>query len=805
MMHVNETKAAQNVARRRAWADRPEYRPMPRTRPQRSIQSSNPRRVRPDLEALEGRRLLAVTFSGPTPLPAGGTAQGIALADFDGDGNLDLAVAETGSNHLGVRLGRGDGSFGPSSSLATGSGPVDLAAADLDGDGRIDLIVTNFNSNDVSVMLGRGDGTFAPRADYSVGGGPRSVAVADLDGDGSLDLVVGNQGNDASLLYGRGDGGFDAAVGLGLQDQANGVAVADMNGDGRIDILVSGYFEVHLYLNQGPAGFPSRTSYNASGGGGAFVAVGDANGDGRLDVVHSNTANNYVSVFQGDGQGGLQGPFFYTVGPDPYYLSTGDYPYETALVDLDLDGNLDLLMATNRGFVVRAGLGDGTFGDRLDFSLEDDAVYLAVGDVDGDGKPDVVATDYAASRVLVFRNTTGEPPLVTLAVEGASLIEGDLGTTEAVITVRISQPTTVPVSVSYATAGGTATPGVDYTPVSGVVTIPAGSTTATFIVPVAGNFRVDGTRTVGVALSSPTGPATLDVSTAVLTILDDESPSTFQFRDALVVVDPASGLATVTVERDEARSDGVTVEYATFGGDAVAGVDYVPVRGVLRFALGQTAASFTVPILGDAAGRSGRSIGIVLDEPVGALGTPSAASILLAAAAPAPPPTEPGPPAPQQPDPYATLQAVAVDARRGGAVAMIRLAWTAALDPGTAQSLANYRLVGAGRDGRFGTRDDRRVAIRSARYDAVSRTVALVPRCARLGTSPLQLIVSASVTDARGYAVDGNGDGLPGGDSRTILHRGWFPRATPGAVAATTVPGSVSPGRAWKSTWIRRL
>ncbi|WP_337176204.1 FG-GAP-like repeat-containing protein [Paludisphaera sp.] len=767
---------------------------MPRPRQDRLVQATRPRRARPTFESLEDRRLLAIAFSGPTRIPTDGRAQGIALADFDNDGILDLAVAEIDSNRLGISLGRGDGTFVALGTVAAGSGPVDLAAADLDGDGRTDLIVTNYKSNNVSVMLGRGDGTFGPRTHYAVGGGPRSVAVADLDGDGALDLVVGNQGNDVSLLYGRGDGAFASAVGLGLNDQANGVAIADMNGDGRPDILVSGYFQVYIYLNQGPAGFPSRSSHTASGGGGAFVAAGDVNGDGRPDVVHSNTANNFVSVFLNDGRDGLEGPFIYTVGPDPHHPPTADYPFETALVDLDLDGHLDLLMATSRGLVARPGAGDGTFNNVLDFSPRDDASHLAVGDIDGDGKPDVVATDYAAGRVLVFRALPDAPPSVTLAIEDASVHEGDLGATGAVITVRISRPTTVPVSVSYATAGGTATPGVDYTAVSGVLTIPPGSTTATFVVPVAGNFRVDGTRTVGLSLSAPAGPATLGDPASVLTILDDESPSTFRFRDAQVVVDPASGLATVTVERDEARSDGVTVEYATIGGDAVPGVDYAPVRGVLRFALGQTTASFTVPILGDAAGRSGRLIGVVLTDPVGALGAPSAATIVLAAATSPPAPPPPPPP----PEPYTTVQSVAVDLRQGGALAAIRVAWSANLDPDTARSLANYRLVRAGRDGRFGTRDDRAVPIRSASYDAAGRAVVLVPRHARLGAEPLRLTVTASVTDARGYAVDGDGDGLPGGDSNTILRRAGIPRDTPGAPA---VPGS---GRPWKPGRMRR-
>ncbi|MEO8690623.1 MAG: VCBS repeat-containing protein, partial [Solirubrobacteraceae bacterium] len=124
-------------------------------------------------------------FTGPVEFPTANSAEGLAIADLDNDGSLDLAVAN--GNSVGVLLGAGLGGFAPAVDFATGTFPLSVAFADFNDDGRRDLVTANDGAANVSVLLGDGAGGFAPAVNHNVGSDPQSVAVGDFNGDGETD------------------------------------------------------------------------------------------------------------------------------------------------------------------------------------------------------------------------------------------------------------------------------------------------------------------------------------------------------------------------------------------------------------------------------------------------------------------------------------------------------------------------------------------------------------------------------------------------------------------------------------------
>jgi hypothetical protein len=233
------------------------------------------------------------------------------VGDFDGDTDLDLAVADYSSNDVSILLGNGDGSFGAAVNYAAGYSPVSVAVGDFDGDTELDLAVANVGISEqclpcppgsVSILLGNGDGTFAAAVSYGAGSYPNSVAVGDFDGDTDLDLAGADIGyNNVWILLGNGDGTFAAAVSYYRAGSVSiSVAVGDFDGDTDLDLVVAnGGFagvdpgNVSILLGNGDGTFAAAVSY-ATGWDPRSVAVGDFDGDTDLDLAVANS--NDVSI-----------------------------------------------------------------------------------------------------------------------------------------------------------------------------------------------------------------------------------------------------------------------------------------------------------------------------------------------------------------------------------------------------------------------------------------------------------------------------------------------------------------------------
>ena len=315
----------------------------------------------------------------------------IAIGDFNGDGKLDVAVLNRISSSISVLLGNGDGTFQlqKSTNITTGDLPDSLAIADFNGDGKLDIAVTvglaAIGQHAIAVLLGNGDGTFQPATNYDGGSGAQFVNVADFNGDAKPDIVVVDQNQRAiSVLLGKGDGTFQTPINTPATTNVGPIALADFNHDGRVDIAMAGgnsSSSFFVFLGDGTGSF--RTPVATTGSNlVSSVAASDLNGDGLPDVLVLTDIG--FSVFLGVGNGTF-------VQGDSFVLSPNSgIP---VIVDLNGDGKRDLAAVDGSSdrVAVTFGNGDGTFEVAKNIITPSGASEVLAADVNGDGVLDLVA------------------------------------------------------------------------------------------------------------------------------------------------------------------------------------------------------------------------------------------------------------------------------------------------------------------------------------------------------------------------------------------------------------------------------
>ena len=179
-------------------------------------------------------------FYGFANFATGRNSSALIAADFNGDGKIDLAVANFTDNTVSILLGKPDGTFATQVVYPTGNAPFALVAADFNGDGKLDLATVN-NPNgagSVSVLVGNGDGTFQSHVDYATGNHSTGIVAADFNRDGKIDLAVANDySNSVSILLGNGDGMFQNQTQVSVGANPIQIQTADFNGDGKPDLI----------------------------------------------------------------------------------------------------------------------------------------------------------------------------------------------------------------------------------------------------------------------------------------------------------------------------------------------------------------------------------------------------------------------------------------------------------------------------------------------------------------------------------------------------------------------------------------
>ena len=326
------------------------------------------------------------------------------IADFDGDGYMDLATLDARAQEIHIVVYQPIlGCYQQTATYAISTSPTAFIVADFNSDGIPDLAVASGSSNTLTILLGNGDGTFA-QSTVPAGIVNTALVSADFNGDGIPDLAVANEfSQTVAILLGKGDGTFTTGPTLSVSP-AESLAAGDFNGDGKVDLVVvaTGGIDIFTGNGDGTFGVPSTVSVPGSSYISQVVA-GDFNGDGKVDVAVSNGTNvvpstGQVVVMLGNGDG-----TFTAATPS----TTPDAGLQLAVADFNLDGIPDIAELNSAGIItVLIGRGDGTFlsppytATTNEFILDQG---FAVGDVDGDGRPDIIFPgEYPPNSIVIY-------------------------------------------------------------------------------------------------------------------------------------------------------------------------------------------------------------------------------------------------------------------------------------------------------------------------------------------------------------------------------------------------------------------
>jgi len=487
-----------------------------------------------------------------------------AAGDFDGDGKPDLVLVDSGNDFISVYRNTSNsgtfttGSFAPRVDFSSGSNPHGIAVGDIDGDGKQDIVIANYGSNSVSVFRNTAasgsitTGSFAARIDFTTGANPYDVAIGDIDGDGKLDLAVTNYtDNTVSIFKNTSNPGAIYAGSLAARvDFATGanpysVILSDFNLDSWLDMVVTNRTDntITAFRNTAisgsvsPGTFMEKATYS-TGGRPNDAAVGDIDGDGNPDLVVLNDLESTMAVFRNASSYSFMPAGWF---PAKVEFATSAAPTAVTIGDINGDGKQDIVVS-NTGtsasvFRNTSGVSGyitaGTFAPGVEFTTDVTSSGVAICDLDGDGKPDIIVTNSGGNNVSVLRNVLQVP--VPPVINSFTPASGAVGTT---VTINGSGFSTtlsdnyvwfgpVKAAVNAATTSQltvTIPAGAAYQPISVTVNGMTARSNSAFIVTFAGTPEVE-TSAFSAKIDLPVG--TSPSSVAAGDIDEDGKPDLF--------------------------------------------------------------------------------------------------------------------------------------------------------------------------------------------------------------------------------------------------------------------------------------
>jgi hypothetical protein len=350
---------------------------------------------------------LADDFS-KTVIPVGHGPASIAIADVNRDGKLDVIVANTVDGTLDVLLGDGKGHLVRSagSPFTCGKSPNDVAAGDFNGDGKVDLVIANTETPYLTILIGDGRGGFAssPHSPFDTHSYPHvhGVAVGDFNRDGKLDVVTDSWGHDQILMF-LGDGSGNLIVPgkpfkTGKRPYQR-LRAADFNRDGNIDVVTTDLElgAVSILLGDGRGNLHDATGSPFPAGKAPWaVAVDDLNHDGNLDLAIvpyapdvSDPKDVGVTVLLGDGRGG-----FRKMAGSPFSLAGCEGPDRLATGDINGDGLRDIVVTCGQNNKLMLYLGSREMGFRISTQgVPTGWAGVDIADLEKRGKDDIIVSN----------------------------------------------------------------------------------------------------------------------------------------------------------------------------------------------------------------------------------------------------------------------------------------------------------------------------------------------------------------------------------------------------------------------------
>lgn len=347
------------------------------------------------------------TFDAGVSYQTGSNGLASAIADFNGDGILD--IADNGDAFFSVVFGSHDGSFGGRISVAggVGSGPYSILALDIDNDGDTDIVRDQYSS--IEPFLNSGNGTFTPVAGQPADNYLGSLSSGDFNNDGNVDIfgIVPYTGNTLNIFLGNGNGTFASRITIsaGAGGAGGAVAVGDFNNDGNDDLIYSltAVDTIHVALGNGNSTFQASISFTTGGGVATSLSLADVDSNGNLDIVYSSGGTAKVALGNGTGTFGTEVSFATAAGTDN--VTTGD---------VDGDGRIDIVAASSTGNTISilTGTGSGTFNAYTSLSAAAGAGGLKLSDLNGDGPLDIVSSDSSGYTAIFYGNGVEKSPFV---------------------------------------------------------------------------------------------------------------------------------------------------------------------------------------------------------------------------------------------------------------------------------------------------------------------------------------------------------------------------------------------------------